>query len=43
MAERRSSASMWRLRGYLRPYAARFVTMFVIAGIGIRAAIVIRW
>ena len=37
----RSSASMWRLRGYLRPYRARFIVMFFLAGIGIGAAIVI--
>src|SRR5690349_4174267 len=41
MAKHRSSASMWRLRGYLRPYTARFVIMFVVAGIGIGATIVI--
>ena len=41
MAKQRSSTSMWRLRGYLRPYAARFIIMFVIAGIGIGATIVI--
>ncbi|HEU4547892.1 MAG TPA: ABC transporter transmembrane domain-containing protein, partial [Microlunatus sp.] len=41
MAKQRSSASMWRLRGYLRPYRARFIVMFFLAGIGIGAAIVI--
>jgi len=41
MAKQRSSASMWRLRGYLRPYAARFSIMFVVAAIGIAATIVI--
>ena len=41
MAKQRSSASMWRLRGYLRPYRARFIVMFFLAGIGIAAAIVI--
>ena len=41
MAKQRSSASMWRLRGYLLPYRARFIVMFFIAGIGIGASIVI--
>ncbi len=41
MAKQRSSASMWRLRGYLLPYRARFIVMFFLAGIGIGAAIVI--
>ena len=41
MAKQRSSASMWRLRGYLLPYRARFIVMFFLAGIGIAAAIVI--
>ena len=41
MAKQRSSASMWRLRGYLRPYRARFIVMFFLAGIGIGAGIVI--
>ena len=41
MAQQRSSASMWRLRGYLRPYRGRFIVMFFLAGIGIGAAIVI--
>jgi len=41
MAKQRSSTSMWRLRGYLRPYAARFIIMFVVAAIGIGATIVI--
>ena len=41
MAKQRSSASMWRLRGYLRPYAARFIIMFIVAAIGIGATIVI--
>ena len=41
MAKQRSSASMWRLRGYLRPYRARFIVMFFLAGIGIGAGILI--
>ncbi len=41
MAKQRSSASMWRLRGYLLPYRARFIVMFFIAGIGLGASIVI--
>ncbi len=41
MARQRSSASMWRLRGYLRPYLGRFGVMFVMASIGIGATIVI--
>lgn len=41
MAKQRSSASMWRLRGYLLPYRARFIVMFVLAGIGVGASIVI--
>lgn len=41
MARQRSSASMWRLRGYLRPYLGRFSVMFVMASIGIGATIVI--
>ena len=40
MARQRSSASMWRLRGYLRPYLGRFSVMFVKASIGIGATIV---
>jgi ATP-binding cassette, subfamily B, bacterial len=41
MATQRSSASMWRLRGYLLPYRARFIVMFFLAGIGIAASIAI--
>lgn len=41
VAKQRSSASMWRLRGYLRPYLGRFSVMFVMASIGIGATIVI--
>ena len=41
MTKQRSSASIWRLRGYLRPYRARFIAMFVLAAIGIGAGIVI--
>ena len=41
MTKQRSSASMWRLRGYLRPYLGRFSIMFVLASIGIGATIVI--
>ena len=41
MVKQRSSASMWRLRGYLLPYRARFVVMFILAGIGVGASIVI--
>ncbi len=41
MAKQRSSASMWRLRGYLLPYRTRFIIMFVLAGIGVGATIVI--
>jgi len=41
MAKQRSSASMWRLRGYLLPYRARFIVMFFIAGIGLAASITI--
>ena len=41
MAKQRSSASMWRFRGYLRPYRCRFVVMVFFAGIGIAAAIVV--
>ncbi len=41
MAKQRSSASMWRLRGYLLPYRARFIVMFILAGIGVGASIVI--
>lgn len=41
MAQQRSSASMWRLRGYLRPYRGRFLAMFVLAAVGIGATIVI--
>lgn len=41
MAKQRSSASMWRLRGYLLPYRSRFIVMFVLAGFGIGATIVI--
>ena len=33
--------SLWRFRSYLRPYALRFVTMAVLAGLGIAAAIVV--
>ncbi|HWJ53088.1 MAG TPA: ABC transporter ATP-binding protein, partial [Propionibacteriaceae bacterium] len=33
--------SLWRLRGYLRPYAARFGSMAVFAGLGIAATIVV--
>jgi ATP-binding cassette, subfamily B, bacterial len=33
--------SLWRFRGYLRPYAVRFVTMGIFAGLGIAATIVV--
>ena len=36
-----SWVSLWRFRSYLRPYAARFVTMAIFAGLGIAAAIVV--
>ena len=41
MAKQRSSASMWRLRGYLLPYRTRFIVMFLLAGVGVGATIVI--
>jgi ATP-binding cassette subfamily B protein len=41
MAKQRSSASMWRLRGYLLPYRTRFIVMFGLAGVGVGATIVI--
>jgi hypothetical protein len=33
--------SLWRFRFYLRPYALRFVSMAVFAGLGIAATIVV--
>ena len=36
-----SRVSLWRFRSYLRPYAARFVAMAVLAALGIAATIVI--
>ncbi|HYP44948.1 MAG TPA: ABC transporter transmembrane domain-containing protein, partial [Propionibacteriaceae bacterium] len=36
-----AAASLWRLRGYLRPYRVRFVLMVVIAGLGVGASIVV--
>ncbi|MDN5804680.1 MAG: ABC transporter ATP-binding protein, partial [Microlunatus sp.] len=41
MAKRRSSTSMWRLRGYLVPYRSRFIVMAIFAGLGIGATIVV--
>lgn len=38
---RRSAASLWRLRPYLRPFRGRFVVMFASAGIGIVLTIVV--
>src|SRR6476620_12590857 len=35
------SASLWRLRPYMRPYLARFVLMVVFALLGIGATVVI--
>lgn len=37
----RSSASIWRLRNYMVPFAGRFVAMLVFAGLGIGASIVV--
>jgi ATP-binding cassette subfamily B protein len=36
-----SWVSLWRFRSYLRPYALRFVSMAVFAGLGIAATIVV--
>ena len=36
-----SWVSLWRFRAYLRPYALRFGSMVIFAGLGIGAAIVI--
>ena len=36
-----SWVSLWRFRSYLRPYAMRFVSMAVFAGLGIAATIVV--
>jgi hypothetical protein len=36
-----SWVSLWRFRFYLRPYALRFVSMAVFAGLGIAATIVV--
>ena len=36
-----SWVSLWRFRSYLRPYALRFVSMAVLAGLGIAATIVV--
>ena len=36
-----SWVSLWRFRSYLRPYAVRFVSMVVFAGLGIAAGIVV--
>lgn len=37
----RHSASLWRLRTYLRPYAARFVLMVVFGLLGVGATVVV--
>ena len=36
-----SWVSLWRFRSYLRPYALRFVSMAIFAGLGIAATIVV--
>ena len=38
---RRSTTALWRFRSYLKPYASRFVFMFVVAFLGTGVAIVI--
>jgi ATP-binding cassette subfamily B protein len=38
---RRSITSLWRLRGYLVPYRARFILMIVFAALGVGATIVV--
>ena len=39
IGRRRGVTSLWRFRSYLRPYASRFVLMFVVAFIGTGVAI----
>ena len=39
--KRRSSSSLWRLRHYLAPYRARFISMVIFAGLGVAASIVV--
>lgn len=39
--QRRLSANLWRLRTYLAPYRARYLTMVMFAGLGIATTIVV--
>lgn len=39
--KQRSSASLWRLRGYMLPYRGRFVAMVIVAAIGIATSVAV--
>lgn len=39
--KQRSSASLWRLRGYMLPYRRRFVAMVIVAAIGIATSVAV--